>query len=338
MAQKLWLYVIFAYIFIASITPVWILLQPRDYLSSFLLIGMILCAFAGIIISNPTIHITPFAGFEVNGNYLFPMLFVTVACGAVSGFHTLAASGTASKQINNERDMLPVSFGAMLLESLLAVIALIAVGAIAVGGIMPKDVPPVIFANALSGFLTGMGLPYNITFTLITLSISAFALTTLDSAARIGRLSFQEFFVSDEKPSFLIRILSNKYLATTATLLLAYCLALHGYRNIWPLFGSANQLLAALTLIACAVFLKRTKRSGLMLYIPFGFMLAVTFSALGISIFKLLAKLPKGFDMASDGMQLFFAILLLALGIVVAIRGIGALRGQGKECKTEPVA
>ena len=283
---------------------------------------------------NPTIHITPFAGFDVNGNYLFPMLFVMVACGAVSGFHALAASGTSSKQIDNERDILPVSFGSMLIESILAVIALIAVGAIAVGGVIPAAVPPVIFANAIAGFLTEMGLPPTLVYTLIALAISAFVLTTLDSVSRIGRMAFQEFFMTDEKPSLLVRVLSNKYVATSVTLSLGYLLATRGYQTIWPLFGSANQLLAALALIACAVFLKKTKRNGTMLYVPFGFMLLVSFSALGVSIYKLLAKLPNNFNVAADGTQLLFAVLLLALGIVVAMRGIRALRDKDTETVT----
>ncbi|MDR0303550.1 MAG: carbon starvation protein A [Chitinispirillales bacterium] len=328
MTQGFWLYFVFGYVFIACITPVWALLQPRDYLNSFLLIAMMICAFAGVIIDNPKMNIAPFTGFEVNGNYLFPILFVTVACGAVSGFHALIASGTASKQIENERDILPVSFGAMLVECLLAVLALIAVGALAAGGKMPQGTPPVIFANAVSGFLSEFGLPQNIVYTLITLSISAFALTSLDSCARIGRLSFQEFFMNDEKQSLLVKILCNKYFATAITLVTGYLLALRGYQDIWPLFGSANQLLGALALIACAVFLKKTNRSGFALYIPFGFMLAVTFSALGISVFKLVGKIPTNFSFASDGIQLVFAVLLFALGVVVAVKGVIALNDK----------
>jgi len=327
MTQRFWLYFVFAYIFVACITPVWALLQPRDYLNSFLLIAMMVCAFVGVIVSNPKMNIAPFTGFEVNGNYLFPILFVTVACGAVSGFHALIASGTASKQINNERDMLPISFGAMLIECLLAALALIAVGALAVGGKLPQDTPPVVFANAVSGFLSTMGLPQSIVYTIITLSISAFALTSLDSCARIGRMSFQELFMNDEKPSLPVKILCNKYFATTITLAMGYLLALRGYQDIWPLFGSANQLLAALALIACAVFLKKTNRNGFPLYIPFAFMLAVTFFALGISIYKLVSKITvtNNFAVAEDGIQLVFAVLLFGLGVVVAFRGVKSL-------------
>lgn len=330
MPQRLWLYLVFAYVFAACITPVWALLQPRDYLNSFLLIAMMICAFVGVAVDNPQINIVPFAGFDINGNFLFPILFVTVACGAVSGFHALIASGTASKQIDRERDMLPVSFGAMLLECLLAVLALIAVGSLAsaADGKLPQGAPPVIFASAVSGFLTALGLPRGVIYTLITLSISAFALTSLDSCARIGRMCFQEFFTTDaQNPSASAKILCNKYFASALTLVMGYFLSLRGYKDIWPLFGSANQLLAALVLIACAVFLKKTKRGGTPLYIPFAFMLAVTFCALGLTIYKLICKITqyRTFDAASDGIQLVFAVLLFCLGVIVALQGVKAL-------------
>jgi len=327
MTQSFWLYFVFGYVFVACITPVWALLQPRDYLNSFLLIAMMLCAFVGVMVNNPKMNISPFTGFEINGTYLFPILFVTVACGAVSGFHALIASGTASKQIDNERDILPVSFGAMLIECLLAVLALIAVGALSSGGKLPQQTPPVIFASAVAGFLSSLGLAQNVVYTLITLSISAFALTSLDSCARIGRMSFQELFANDEKSSLYVKILCNKYVATSVTLVMGYLLALRGYQDIWPLFGSANQLLAALALIACAVFLKKTKRNGFALYIPFIFMIAVTFCALGISIHKLVSKITVSHDfiVAADGIQLVFAVLLFVLGIVVTFRGIKSL-------------
>ncbi len=325
-AKNFWLYFVFIYVFIASITPVWALLQPRDYLNSFLLVVMIIMGFLGVIFTNPTIGLNPYNGFVVNGNYLFPILFVTIACGAISGFHSLVVSGTVSKQLDNERDMLPISYGSMLIECLLAVLALICVGSLAVNGEMPTGSPPVIFATAISGFLTKFGLPIDISYTVITLSVSAFALTSLDSVARVGRLAFQELFSSDGKePSALTKILTNKYFATFATLILGYLLAIIGYQNIWPLFGSANQLLAALALIACAVFLKRTNKKGAMLYIPMVVMLAVTFTALGMTIYKLIAKIGGEFLFATDGLQLIFAVLLLILGVFVAVSGIKKL-------------
>ncbi|MDR2445404.1 MAG: carbon starvation protein A [Spirochaetaceae bacterium] len=328
-SKTFWLYLVFAYVFIASITPVWLLLQPRDYLNSFLLIAMIAAAFVGVVFDMPAMNIPVFTGFKVGNNYLFPILFVTVACGAVSGFHSLVASGTASKQVENERHILPISFGAMLVECLLAVISLITVGAITIGGKLPDGVvtPPQIFATAIAGFLTRLGLPESIIFTLITLAVSAFALTSLDSVARVGRLAFQELFTEDSgKQSPLSKLLSNKHIATLLTLIFGYLLAIIGYATIWPLFGAANQLLAALALISCAVFLKKTKRQGAMLWAPMFIMLAVTFTAL---VFTIKNKggllLGGGFKFEADGLQLVFAILLLILGIMVAVSGIKKL-------------
>jgi carbon starvation protein len=328
--KSVWLYIVFAYIFVASITPVWGLLQPRDYLNSFLLVAMILAAFVGVLFTAPSINLPAFVGFKVGNNYLFPILFVTVACGAVSGFHSLVASGTASKQIDNERHMLPIGFGSMLVESLLAVLALIAVGSLAVGGKLPSGTPPQIFAQAIAGFLTRLGLPENVIFTLITLSVSAFALTSLDSVARVGRLAFQEFFTEQQndgkEPGAAAKFFSNKIVATIATLILGYFLAILGYANIWPLFGSANQLLAALSLIACSVFLKKTNRQGWMLWAPMIIMLAVTFTALVFTIRSKGGKLFDGsFNFGADGLQLIFAILLLGLGIMVAVSGVKKL-------------
>lgn len=328
-SKTLWLYLVFAYVFIASITPVWLLLQPRDYLNSFLLIMMIAAAFIGVVFDAPAINIPVFTGFKVGNNYLFPILFVTVACGAVSGFHSLVASGTASKQVENERHMLPISFGAMLVECLLAVISLITVGAITVGGKLPEGVvtPPQVFATAIAGFLTRLGLPESIIFTLITLAISAFALTSLDSVARVGRLAFQELFTEEtDRPGAVNKLLSNKYIATLLTLLFGYLLAVIGYATIWPLFGAANQLLAALALISCAVFLKKTKREGAMLWAPMFIMLAVTFTALAFTIKAKGGLLfSGGFKFEADGLQLVFAILLLILGIMVAVSGVKKL-------------
>ncbi len=326
-----WLYFVFAYIFAASVAPVWALLQPRDYLNSFLLIIMIAAAFVGVVYANPDMNLAAFTGFEVNGIPLFPILFVTVACGAVSGFHALVSSGTASKQVDNERDILPISFGGMLVECLLAVLALVTVGSLAVGGVLPKGSPPAIFASGVANFLTGLGLPRDTVYTLITLSVSAFALTSLDSVARVGRLAFQEMFLSadaDEKPGAAAGFLANRYVATALTLFLSYLLALRGYADIWPLFGSANQLLGALALIACAVFLKHTRREGWMLYVPMLVMLMVTFSALLMTIVKLLGRLNRdgGFSLAGDGLQLVFAVILLGLGVLVAAAGINRLR------------
>ena len=326
-----WHIVIFVYIMIASVAPVWALLQPRDYLNSYLLIFMIIGAVVGVFVANPACNLEAFTSFNVNGQYLFPILFVTIACGAVSGFHSLVSSGTASKQIKNEKNMLPVSFGAMLMESMLAVIALIAVASFAQGEAAAQGLTtqPQIFAGAIANFLSVAGLPHSLVFTLINLAVSAFALTSLDSVARVGRLSFQEFFLDsdtdEENMSPFLKVVTNKYFATVITLVLAYLLTKVGYAEIWPLFGSANQLLSVLALVACAVFLKKTKRQGCMLWIPMVFMMAVTFTALGMTIVKLSkAFVTTGLDLGNT-LQLIFAVLLLILGVLVAIQGVKKL-------------
>ncbi|MGI6069787.1 MAG: carbon starvation protein A [Blautia sp.] len=323
-----WHIIIFLYIFVASVVPVWALLQPRDYLNSYLLVFMIIAAVIGVFVANPSCNLKAFTSFNVDGQYLFPILFVTIACGAVSGFHSLVSSGTASKQIKNEKNMLPVSYGAMLMESMLAVIALIAVASFADGEAAAAGLTtqPQIFAGAIANFLTAVGLPYDLVFTLINLAVSAFALTSLDSVARIGRLSFQEFFQDEDKEMTPFRkLMTNKYFATVITLVLAYLLCKVGYAEIWPLFGSANQLLSVLALVACAVFLKKTKRQGVMLWLPMFFMMAVTFTALGMTIYKLSAAFMSTGLSLGNTLQLIFAVLLLILGVIVAIQGVQKL-------------
>ena len=331
LSRETWHIIIFAYILVACVVPVWALLQPRDYLNSYLLIFMIVSAVVGVFVANPSCNLNAFNGFNVNGQYLFPILFVTIACGAVSGFHSLVSSGTASKQVKNEKSMLPVSFGAMLMESMLAIIALIAVASFADGEAAAQGLTtqPQIFAGAIANFLSAVGLPHTLVFTLINLAVSAFALTSLDSVARVGRLSFQEFFLDDSvdenNMSPFLKVMTNKYFATVITLVLAYLLAKVGYAEIWPLFGSANQLLSVLALVACAVFLKKTKRQGCMLWIPMGFMMAVTFTALSMTIVKLSkAFMTTGLSLGNT-LQLVFAVLLLILGVIVAIQGIKKL-------------
>ena len=333
--RSTWHIIIFIYVLIASVVPVWSLLQPRDYLNSYLLIFMIVAAVLGVFVANPSCNLNAFNGFNENGQYLFPMLFVTIACGAVSGFHSLVSSGTASKQIKSEKNMLPVSFGAMLMESMLAIIALIAVASFAEGEAAAAGLTtqPQIFAGAIANFLTAAGLPYDLVFTLINLSVSAFALTSLDSVARVGRLSFQEFFQEDDdkEPSAFIRLMTDKYFATIITLVLAYLLAKVGYAEIWPLFGSANQLLSVLALVSCAVFLKKTKRQGVMLWIPMFFMMAVTFTALTMTIVKLgTAFVTTGLSLGNT-LQMIFAILLLILGVIVAVQGVKKLFSKDAE-------
>ena len=334
---NVWHIVIFVYILIASVVPVWALLQPRDYLNSYLLIFMIIGAIVGVFVANPACNLKAFTAFNVDGQYLFPILFVTIACGAVSGFHSLVSSGTASKQIKNEKNMLPVSFGAMLMESMLAVIALIAVASFAEGEAAAQGLTtqPQIFAGAIANFLSVIGLPHDLVFTLMNLAVSAFALTSLDSVARVGRLSFQELFqddnVDEKNKSLFTKLMTDKYFATIITLVLAYLLTKVGYKEIWPLFGSANQLLSVLALVACAVFLKKTKRQGVMLWIPMFFMMAVTFTALSMTIVKLGTALVTTGLTLGNTLQLIFAVLLLVLGVIVAIQGVQKLLEKPKK-------
>ena len=321
--KSVWLGIVFVYIFFASITPMWALMQPRDYLSTFLLIGMIIGAVLGIFVANPSMNLPAFSGFEVNGNLLFPTLFITIACGAVSGFHSLVSSETSSKQVKNEKDMLGIGFGAMLIESLLGVIALVVVGYAAKGGVMPEGTPFQIFSVNVASFLGLLGIPEHVATCIMTMCVSALALTSLDSVARIGRMAFQEFFNDDsskQKSSFL-KIATNKYFATIVTLIVGLLLSLGGYTSVWPLFGSANQLLSALVLIALSVFLKTTGRKGFMLWGPMTIMLVVTFTALVKAVINIVKKLfiTENFVVLTDGLQLIIAILLMALGVMVAV-------------------
>ena len=336
-----WRYVVFGYCFIASVLPMWLLMQPRDYLSSFLLLGMLAGAVIGVLVANPTINMPAFVGFEVKGLSLFPILFITIACGAVSGFHSLVSSGTSSKTINNEKDMLTVGYGSMLIESLLGVVALVIVCSAATGGVLPQGTPFQIFAGAVGGFFMMFGLPQHVAVCFMTMCVSALAMTTIDSVARIGRMSLQELFAPDEgqEQNAVAKFFSNTYVATLVTLVLSYLLCLAGYMNIWPLFGAANQLLSALVLIALAVFLRTTGRKGWMLYVPMTFMFLVTMSALVLSVMGIYTKLGTGdFVFMVDGLQLILAIALMTLAVLVVKHcGKELLTGElkhGKESKT----
>ena len=335
LSKQMWIYLIFIYIFFASVTPMWILKQPRDYLTTFLFIAMIAAAVLGVVLSNPTITTPAYTGFvSSTGSYLFPTLFVTIACGAVSGFHSLVSSETSSKQIENESDMLQVGYGSMLLESLLAVLVIVIVGSLtnlSETGVLNETLsnmalaqgatPFTQFSVGVTGLLSSFGFPQEWGLCIMTMFVSALALTSLDAVARISRMSFQEFFeVTDgSEPTGVIKFLTNKYVATIISLLGGYLLSVGGYNNIWPLFGSANQLLAAMVLITLAVFLKVTGRKGSMLYVPMVLMLIVTMTSLIMSIYNICIKLfvTGGFVFLTDGLQLIVAILLVLLGVMI---------------------
>lgn len=321
--KSTWIYIVMAYLFLASVMPMWLLMEPRDYMTTFMLLGMIIGAVVGVIAEHPTMKLNAFSGFNVDGSYLFPTLFVTIACGAVSGFHSLVSSGTSSKTISSEKDMPMVGYGAMVVESLLGVIALVVVGAVAVNGTKPEGTPFSIFSTGVAGFFEKFGIPVQVATVFMTMCVSALALTSLDSVARIGRMSFQELFYGDTTDTSKMpgwqKVLTNKYFATIITLFFGYLLTLGGYNNIWPLFGSANQLLAALVLIALAVFLKTTGRTGWTLYIPMFVMLAVTFTALIQKTIALVSNIAGGqATFLVDGLQFIVAILLMVLGVLVA--------------------
>lgn len=324
LGKEMWVYIAFIYIFLAAVLPMWFVMQPRDYMSTFMFVGMIVGAVLGLLLAHPTMNLPAFTGFQNESlGTLFPILFVTVACGAVSGFHSLVSSGTSSKTISNEKDMLKVGYGAMVLESLLAVIALCVAGAAAgADGTAAVGTPFQIFSSGVAGFLEMFGIPVYVAQSFMTMCVSALAFTTLDSVARIGRMSFQELFSVDdmEHAEGWRKVLCNKYFATIITLVFGYILTRVGYSNIWPLFGSANQLLSALVLITLCVFLKVTGRTLKTLVPPFVIMLIVTFTAL---IQRSIA-LVKAFTAGSavfmvEGLQLIVAILLLILGVTIVV-------------------
>ena len=284
-----WMYLLFIYIFIAAVTPVWILLQPRDFLNSFLLYLILIGGVIGIFVSNPRITFPPITQFQTELGYLFPILFVTVACGAISGFHSLVSSGTTSKQLNSESDARVVGYGSMLIEGLLAVVALITAVTLLRGDyarlVTTEGGGPIgIFSAGVGGFISSLGIPLNVGVTFAALAISAFALTTLDTATRLARFIFQEFFEKDSKVTILSQ---NRYVGTLITVIFAGLLALSGTSNtLWPMFGSANQLLAAIALLAVTVWLAELQKKNHFVKIPMYFMFCVTLTALGTLIYK----------------------------------------------------
>ncbi len=309
-----WTYILMGYIFVASVAPVWILLQPRDYLNSFILYALLLLSLAGIFAANPEFNIPAFTTFHVDKlGYLFPILFVTVACGAISGFHSLVASGTSAKQLNNEKDARMVGYGAMLIESVLAIVALITAAILVKEKYIEMRSNPVdLFAHSLGSMMETFGISYDAGKTFASLAVSAFALTSLDTATRLARFALQEFFHDSgkrpEKQSFLCR---NRYAATLVGVVVAGALVISGQGlKIWPIFGSANQLLAALALLAATVWLTRLKRATWFVKIPMILMFIITLSALGVMVYT---NVKGGhFILAAIAVILFFLAVFLA--------------------------
>ena len=220
---------------------------------------MLIGGIVGLFVMRPEIQLTAFTSFKVVNNFLFPILFITIACGAISGFHSLVGSGTTSKQLDKESDVKVVGYGAMLIEGVLATLAIITAAYLtkdqlstlsSAGGALN------VFADGIGTFMSKLGLPFSVSKNFVTLAISAFALTSLDTATRLARFIFQEFFTVDEtKPESVqktARLMTNKYVSTLITVVVGGALAFKGYQLVWPIFGSANQLLAALAQIGRA--------------------------------------------------------------------------------------
>ncbi|MFW6238753.1 MAG: carbon starvation protein A [Halanaerobiales bacterium] len=324
LAESTWLIFAVVYIFVASITPVWVLLQPRDYLNSFLLYALLLGGFLGIVVGGPKLELAAITSFETSTGYLFPILFVTVACGAISGFHSLVASGTTAKQLNKESDAQLIGFGGMLIESTLAVIALITAAVLTQGSyseLLAADGPVSVFSRGIGQFVTNIGISSEVGMNFAALAVSAFALTTLDTATRLGRFIFQEYFMDDDVEDKTGGLLENMYFATLVTVVFSAALAFTGHWNtIWPIFGSANQLLAALALLSLATWLAQKKIGNIKVVIPMVFMFAVTLSALAMLIYD---------NLFADGSLLLgvIGVLLFLLAVVLVQQSFRHLTG-----------
>ncbi|EEP43700.1 putative ATP synthase F0, A subunit [Collinsella intestinalis DSM 13280] len=345
-----WIAVVMVYLVFAGAMPIQTLKQPRDYLTSIMMIVMIVCAVLGIVVlgakGQAIITAPVFTGFTSASGMMFPVLFVSVACGALSGFHSLVSSGTSSKMVENEADAVKVGYGAMVVESFVGILAII------IAGIMFSDMntagtgalnggvastPFAIFATGIARGMQAFGIDGTVATVFMTMNVSALALTSLDAVARIGRTSFSEFFAAsndalavESEKAGAMKVLGNPWFATVVTLLPGLALTFGGYLNIWPLFGASNQLLGGMTMITLAVFCKCTGRKGLMLYVPVAFLLVCTFTSLGMSIAGCVTALQTGgmAVMATSGLQLVFAVLLVALGLIVTGNCLKELRGK----------
>ena len=343
LSGDVWMWIIGVYILIASVAPVWILLQPRDYLSSFLLYGMMIIAFvgvlgAGIMGQNTALEIPMFTEWKdpMTGlGTMFPALFVTIACGAISGFHSLVGSGTTSKQLDHERDAKPIAYGGMLIECALALISLCAVGYVWADYVAGTRTPTVVFASGLSGMVStipGLGATKDVIYTLLVLTVSAFCLTSLDTATRLARYMFQEFWLKPGETykdvTGIKATLCNPIVATAITVVLGVGLGMTGYGKIWPLFGAANQLLAGLALLTVCAWLGNIGRNNKMFYIPMVFMLVVTLTSLFQTVTarvgmitsddpEVLAKVDWG-----TYAQAILGALLIVLALFLAWEGI----------------
>ena len=341
MSRTFWVIFIAVYITLASLLPVWILLQPRDYLSSFLLYGMMIIAFVGVIGSGATVELPAFTGWKgINGNSnLFPVLFITVACGAVSGFHALIGSGTTAKQLNSEKDAKVIGYGAMIVESALAIVALIAVGVlfketnIGGGDKFLLSAPPTIFAGGVATMVAQMfgGVAdfsnpvYDTVYTLLTLAVSVFALTSLDSGTRLARYLFAELFVPEGKTrddlTGAAKFFSHPLVGTLIMVVVGCGMGFMGLSQIWGVFGAANQLLAGVAMLAVAAWLANIGKSNKMFIFPMFFMLAATITSLVMTIIGKIGMVTAGTALWGDWFQMIWSIALVILAGVLVVEG-----------------
>ena len=334
LSKSAWMWICGIYIAIASVTPVWILLQPRDYLSSFLLYAMLAVAVVGVVLARPDMSTMPMVEASPAAGPIFPVLFTTIACGAISGFHSLVSSGTTSKQLDKETDAKPIAYGGMLLECVLAILTLCAV---AYAKVYDLSGATNIFGGGLAHMIDD-SIPgtYNILFTLLVLTYSAFCLTSLDTATRLARFMFQEFWLDGSKgetPENVTgykKVLSNIYVSTGVTVVLGVLLGLNGYEKIWALFGSANQLLAALGLLAVATWLGNIGKNNKMFLIPMAFMLVVTIFSLLINTKTQIGLISAGGADWGPYVQAIIGVLLVVLAVILAIEGISTIAKQKK--------
>ena len=333
LSYNAWMWIVGIYIAVASIAPVWILLQPRDYLSSFLLYAMLIVAIFAVIAARPSLSSLPVYKSAESTSPVFPVLFTTIACGACSGFHSLVSSGTTSKQLDKEKDARPIAYGGMLLECVLAVLTLCAVAfAYSWNANNPDSAlkgATMIFGGGIAHMVeTAIPGSFNIMNTLLVLTYSAFCLTSLDTATRLARFMFQEFWIDATKGetpknvSGAKKFLANPYVATIITVVLGILLGLKGYAKIWALFGSANQLLAALGLLAVAAWLGNIGKKRAMVVIPMFFMLCVTIASLCINTIAQFKTIAAGGADWGPWVQAIIGILLVVLAIVLAIEGV----------------
>ena len=331
LSTNTWMWIVGLYIMVASVAPVWILLQPRDYLSSFLLYAMLALAALAVFMGNPSMETLPLMNKAGNTTPVFPVLFTTIACGAISGFHSLVGSGTTSKQLDKETHAKPIAYGGMLIECALAIMTLIAVAhAYSFNGTdLAFSGATQIFGGGIASMIDpSRGTVYSVLYTLLVLTYSTFCMTSLDTATRMGRFMFQELWLDGTKgetPDNVTgykKVLSNPYVATLVTVILGVGLGMNGYAKIWALFGSANQLLAALALLAIAAWLANIGKKSFMCWVPMFFMLAVTIFSLGINTKTQFAAIAAGGADWGPWVQAILGILLIILAIVLAVEGV----------------